>query len=119
MREFDLEGLVNTDTTLKVLVDSKEACLHEAGELQFLQNTSLDDIVEIGDLVDAAGNSKAVDRSSYGRVTAYKVSSVCFDFLSISEAILQSVGVGSMDVSITMLVLKAAEEHDLGQMAEL
>jgi ornithine cyclodeaminase len=75
-----------------VLVDSREACAHEAGELQNIDPAQL---VELGELVN--GDSEALDRAKSGEVTLFK-----------------SVGLGVQDVAIAGLVLDEAEKMGLG-----
>lgn len=76
-----------------VLVDSREACGHEAGELQGL---SEDQLVEIGEIVNkSAGAREKV--TSAGDVTMFK-----------------SVGLGLQDVAIASVVLSEAERLGLG-----
>jgi ornithine cyclodeaminase len=76
-----------------VVVDSREACGHEAGELQ---NSKDEDLVEIGQLVN--GDAAALDKVlKTGDVTVFK-----------------SVGLGVQDVAITAVVLAEAEKMGLG-----
>lgn len=67
MREFDLEALMQDDPHMNVYVDSAEACMAEAGELQFLAK----DDRRVVELIDATEQQE-------GR-TIYKVSLLCCD----------------------------------------
>jgi ornithine cyclodeaminase/alanine dehydrogenase-like protein (mu-crystallin family) len=76
MREFDLQALVKSGRTSTVLVDSKEACLAEAGELQFLKGTRQEDLVlDLGILLceDGSVDEKAFNYLPGSRVTVFKV----------------------------------------------
>ena len=88
MKEFDLESLMVPSTnqvpkTQQLWVDAKEACLVEAGELQFLlgKDELLQRVVEIGTLVDVQGQAAAdaLAQQPKGGVTVYKV---CLSFPS-------------------------------------
>lgn len=79
-----------------VLVDSKEACEAEAGELQDLKG---DQMIEIGDVV--MEKSKAGNIKEAGNVTMFK-----------------SVGLGVQDVAIAQVVLEQAEKMGLGSVIE-
>lgn len=93
MREVE-EALVKRAGV--VLVDSREACSHEAGELQGMQD---DQLVELGEVVDEATHAQAAKKvNDTGDVTIFK-----------------SVGLGVQDVAITAVVLQEAERMGLGQ----
>lgn len=78
-----------------VLVDSREACGHEAGELQGMSD---DQLVELGEVVDASTREKAVAKvNAVGDVNIFK-----------------SVGLGVQDVAISAVVLAEAERMGLG-----
>lgn len=78
-----------------VLVDSREACKAEAGELQGRDDG---DMVEIGEVVDSATREDGVRRVvGSGDLTLFK-----------------SVGLGVQDVAISAVVLAEAERLGLG-----
>lgn len=78
-----------------VLVDSREACGHEAGELQGMSD---DQLVELGEVVDVSTRDKAVAKvNGQGDVNIFK-----------------SVGLGVQDVAISAVVLAEAERMGLG-----
>ncbi|BEJ11910.1 hypothetical protein CspHIS471_0203700 [Cutaneotrichosporon sp. HIS471] len=78
-----------------VLVDSREACGHEAGELQGM---SEDQLVELGEVVDVSTRDAAVKKvNGVGDVNIFK-----------------SVGLGVQDVAISAVVLAEAERLGLG-----
>ncbi|EGN97636.1 hypothetical protein SERLA73DRAFT_110946 [Serpula lacrymans var. lacrymans S7.3] len=100
MREID-DALVKRAGV--VVVDSREACLVEAGEL-IGAGLGEESMVEIGEIVainvgdgEAEKLKKCVDVRSKGDVTIFK-----------------SVGVGLQDVAIACLVVKRAEEMGVG-----
>lgn len=76
-----------------VLVDSREACGHEAGELQ---NVTDDDLVEIGEVINSEHGAEAKVNSA-GDVNVFK-----------------SVGLGVQDVAISALIVQEAERLGLG-----
>ncbi|KAJ7747668.1 hypothetical protein DFH07DRAFT_576427 [Mycena maculata] len=90
-----------------LLVDSRSACLEEAGEL-IAAGIDGAQVVEIGELVSfdsagellfgAASQPPADCRSTTGRVTIFK-----------------SVGVGLQDVAIACAVVEKAEKMEIGQ----
>lgn len=78
-----------------VLVDSREACGHEAGELQGMSD---DQLVELGEVVDVSTRDAAVKKvNGVGDVNIFK-----------------SVGLGVQDVAISAVVLAEAERLGLG-----
>ncbi|KLT44462.1 NAD(P)-binding protein [Cutaneotrichosporon oleaginosum] len=82
-----------------VLVDSREACGHEAGELQGMSD---DQLVELGEVVDASTREKAAAKvNGVGDVNIFK-----------------SVGLGVQDVAISAVVLAEAERLGLGTVVE-
>lgn len=78
--------------TARVVVDSKEACLREAGEVIQAGLTG-DDLTELGTLLASDGGRG----SEEGEITVFK-----------------SVGLGMQDLAINRLVLQRAEEMDVG-----
>ncbi|KDQ57877.1 hypothetical protein JAAARDRAFT_176968 [Jaapia argillacea MUCL 33604] len=83
----------------KVVVDSRDACLREAGEL-ILAGIKGDGMVELGelDIAEKEGDKELVEKvKKGGDVTIFK-----------------SVGVGVQDVAIASAVVKRAEELGLG-----
>ncbi|OBZ73270.1 Ketimine reductase mu-crystallin [Grifola frondosa] len=92
----------------KVVVDYKEACLQEAGELISAQCTP-SDLVELGDLftyseqtnVWSTRDNLAGEIRASGDVTIFK-----------------SVGVGVQDVAIACAVVKRAEEENIGVLVQ-
>lgn len=93
MREVE-DDLVKRAGT--VLVDSREACEAEAGELQGLKDSQM---VEVGDVV--TDKTKAGKIKEAGDVTMFK-----------------SVGLGVQDVAIAQVVLDQAESMGLGTVIE-
>ncbi|KAK4684336.1 hypothetical protein P7C73_g5848, partial [Tremellales sp. Uapishka_1] len=87
----------------KIVVDSKHACLEEAGELIDAQ-LSADDLVEIGQLLSLDGEEKVA------RVKQVRQSG--------DVVIFKSVGIGLQDVSIADLVIREAEKSGLGTVVE-
>ncbi|GMK57060.1 hypothetical protein CspeluHIS016_0309000 [Cutaneotrichosporon spelunceum] len=78
-----------------VLVDSREACAAEAGELQGMEPS---DLVELGEVVDVRTREEAVAKvNGAGDVNIFK-----------------SVGLGVQDVAISAVVLAEAERMGLG-----
>ena len=94
MHELDVQALERSGRLARLTVDSRSACLAEAGELQYLRGAS--SIVEIGACVDEHGRPTAARGSGQG-VLVYK-----------------SVGLGPMDVAISRLVLDRARELGVG-----
>ncbi|WOO86055.1 Ketimine reductase mu-crystallin [Vanrija pseudolonga] len=90
MREVEDELIQRAGT---ILVDSAEACGHEAGELQ---NVAEDKLVEIGAVVTGTAEAKALLSRFTSDVTIFK-----------------SVGLGVQDVAIASLVLDQAEAKGL------
>ena len=96
MHELDIEALDSSGRLARLTVDSRPACLSEAGELRYLSGAK-SSIVEIGACVDEFGRPLA-GRDTRGQgVSVYK-----------------SVGLGPMDVAISRLVLDRAREHGVG-----
>lgn len=96
MREID-DDLVRRAGL--VLVDSREACLAEAGEIISTGLTNAE-LVELGELVNSQGETeheKCQGVKDAGAVTIFK-----------------SVGVGIQDSAIVSLVVKRAEELGIG-----
>jgi ornithine cyclodeaminase/alanine dehydrogenase-like protein (mu-crystallin family) len=93
------------DTTLvrrahKVVVDSNEACLLEAGELikAGLEN---DDLVELGVI---CGENQAAECEQLTQIRSGEKDVTIF----------KSVGVGAQDVMIAAAILQKAEERGIG-----
>ncbi|OCH91550.1 NAD-P-binding protein [Obba rivulosa] len=91
----------------RVVVDSREACLHEAGELMSA-GCGPSDLVEVGELIAQSANGKwspdnglVDDLRSRGDVTIFK-----------------SVGVGIQDVAIACAVVDRAEREQIGVVVE-
>lgn len=91
MREVE-DDLIAKRAGGVILVDSREACGHEAGELQ---NISADNLVEIGDVVNDNKQAERVQKA--GDLTVFK-----------------SVGLGVQDVAISKLVYDEAGRMGLG-----
>jgi len=104
MREIDTDLVRRTG---KVVVDSKEACLIEAGEL-IEAGLGADDLLELGEI--CAGDD----------VSRRKIESVkdTADGEVKSVSIFKSVGIGAQDVMIASAVLKKAEEMRIGTVIE-
>lgn len=86
----------------RVIVDSKEACLREAGEI-IQASLTAEDLTELGELLATKGDGDESDGDE-GRPTGKEGESVVF----------KSVGLGMQDLAINRLVLKRAEEMDIG-----
>lgn len=82
-----------------ILVDSREACLAEAGEL-VAARIAPESLIEIGDVVDADGNKLA----DFER----------FRLRQEGRSLYKSVGIGGMDVAIATIVVSVAEKLGLG-----
>ena len=96
MHELDVEALDHSERLVRLTVDSRSACLSEAGELQYLRRAA-SSIVEIGACVDESGRPTAEQDPRGQGVSVYK-----------------SVGLGPMDVAISRLVLDRARELGVG-----
>lgn len=84
-----------------ILVDSRSACLSEAGEL-IAAGIAPESCIELGDVVDKDGQlSLAADE---------KMRSL----RKRGRTLFKAVGVGGMDVAITRAVVEAAEEQGFG-----
>lgn len=85
-----------------ILVDSRSACLSEAGEL--IEAGILPGAcVEIGEVVDSEGQALPGGDGVDGR-----------GLRKGGRSLFKCVGVGGMDVAITELVVRAAEERGVG-----
>ncbi|GAA5856819.1 hypothetical protein JCM5353_002845 [Sporobolomyces roseus] len=91
---------------LTILVDSKEACLKEAGEL-IAAGIEEKNLIEIGNLIDE--NSQLRDDEA----TRTKLSSLRRD--PGRRSLFKCVGVGGMDVAIASLVFEQAEKLGIGK----
>jgi len=91
-----------------LLVDSRDACAHEAGELIEAGVDFEKDMVEIGEVVEfGEGGDVLLDRESSrggGEVACNEGGITMF----------KSVGVGLQDVAMACAVVKKAEEMGLG-----
>ncbi|GAA6008186.1 hypothetical protein JCM11491_001921 [Sporobolomyces phaffii] len=92
-----------------ILVDSRAACLHEAGEL-IAAGIELEDLIEIGELCDERGQLKA-DTETAAKVDRLRRG-------SRKQTLFKCVGVGSMDVAVTRLVVEAARKRGLGTLVD-
>ena len=95
MQEVDKDLICRAS---RVAVDSKDACLHEAGEL-IQAGLPRERLVEVGELLDETGQplDALIDEVKRGDVTIFK-----------------SVGVGIQDVAIAQAVLTRAQETGIG-----
>lgn len=96
MREID-DDLVKRAG--KILVDSREACAHEAGEL-VSAGISPEDMVEVGEIVEIDGegiDDRIIETKSAGDISIFK-----------------SVGIGLQDTAIAHLVVKNAIANNIG-----
>lgn len=84
-----------------ILVDSREACLSEAGEL-IDAAIPAESCIELGEVVDGDGR---------GVTGAEK------QLRSSGRSLFKCVGVGGMDVAVTELVVRSAEERGMGVLA--
>ncbi len=83
----------------KILVDSREACAHEAGEL-ISAGISPENMVEVGDIVEINGEGvpdRMMMMKSAGDVSIFK-----------------SVGIGLQDTAIAHLVVENAVANGVG-----
>ncbi|GAA5978083.1 hypothetical protein JCM5350_007390 [Sporobolomyces pararoseus] len=92
-----------------ILVDSRQACLHEAGEL-IKAGVEPEDLIEIGELCDSNGNLKR-DEETRSNCKRLRQSPG-------ERSLFKCVGVGAMDVAITKLVVEEARKLNLGQTVE-
>ncbi|KAH6904963.1 hypothetical protein BKA70DRAFT_1294512 [Coprinopsis sp. MPI-PUGE-AT-0042] len=123
MREVDVELVCRAARSPSVgssksmlLVDSKESCMIEAGELLEAKITQ-EEMVEIGDLVPSIENG-TVDELRLGEFFQ-RVQELPKDWESPGHTgpvtIFKSVGVGLQDVVIAKAVIEQAERSGLGQ----
>ncbi|GAA5983187.1 hypothetical protein JCM10908_000188 [Rhodotorula pacifica] len=87
-----------------VLVDSRSACLSEAGELIAAKVTG-DRLIELGELFDPTTGHLRDDENARQRLASLREN---------GRSIFKCVGIGGMDVAITRLVVEAAEKRGLG-----
>lgn len=111
MREFPPELITATPASPDsphvptILVDSRSACMSEAGEL-IAAGISPSALVELGQVVGHAGD---LEPTKVDVVKALR---------STGRSLFKCVGVGGMDVAITELVVRLAEERDVGTVVE-
>ncbi|KAF9204937.1 hypothetical protein BGZ49_004676 [Haplosporangium sp. Z 27] len=102
-----------------VLVDSREECAHEAGELILAKKETGQDGVleEMGKIFDKNGqlNVSALP-SEFTTLKKSNVSSTSGEEKDVT--IFKSVGIAAQDVAITALVLDIAEESNLGAIVD-
>ncbi|EMD35751.1 hypothetical protein CERSUDRAFT_115698 [Gelatoporia subvermispora B] len=92
----------------KIVVDSRDACLHEAGEL-IAASCGTDDLVELGELISRppGGNNWTPKQE------------LVDDIRSRSDVtIFKSVGAGIQDVAIACAVVQRAEQAQIGMIVE-
>jgi ornithine cyclodeaminase/alanine dehydrogenase-like protein (mu-crystallin family) len=116
MRECDDELL---RTAKRVVVDSREACAKEAGEI-IGSGIGVERIVEIGELVTFIQGAEAVKGTGHVGLEG--------DILGVQDklalvksgnvTVFKTVGIGSQDVAITKAVVERAEELNLGLKVE-
>lgn len=92
-----------------ILVDSREACLHEAGEL-IASGIGGNDLIEIGELCDEQGQLRT-DSETHARV-------IKLGGEPTRRSLFKSVGVGAMDVAITRMVVDEAKRRGFGTLVE-
>jgi ornithine cyclodeaminase/alanine dehydrogenase-like protein (mu-crystallin family) len=92
---------------MRVVVDSREACLKEAGEL-IRTGVSPEDLVEIGELVSESEDGNLVVNEE--KCEAVRAAG--------DITIFKSVGVGVQDVAITDYVVRRVEEAGLGTVVQ-
>ncbi|KAF9163394.1 hypothetical protein DFQ26_002554 [Actinomortierella ambigua] len=129
MQEID-QALVQRS---HIIVDSTEACAHEAGELMRAQKwknehpeqtTYRGVLAELGELVDAQGNILYDHVPSAWKRAAGNSSNSSKDKREGDDdssfvTLFKSVGIAAQDVAITCLVLEEAEANNIGTMVEL
>lgn len=93
MKEVDSKTLLSGGG--KIYVDSKEACLEESGELIQAKVTKAQ-LIEIGELYEAHGKTEDIQVA---------------DGLNV---IFKCVGMGIMDLAVSLKILEAAHERGLG-----
>lgn len=108
MQEFPPELVASRDTATpsndphipRILVDSRSACLAEAGEL-IAAGTKSSSLVELGEVVTANGD---VDEEALARA----------QLRGTKLSLFKCVGVGGMDVAVTDMIVRLAEEQGIG-----
>ncbi|TFK51548.1 NAD(P)-binding protein [Heliocybe sulcata] len=93
----------------RVIVDSRSACLQEAGELIDTQATE-EKLVELGELVSVAQDNSGEWTAKRDVVNAVRATG--------DVTIFKSVGVGVQDVMITTAVVSRAEELGIGTIVD-
>lgn len=98
MQEFPPELIGRDKAVPRVVVDSRSACLAEAGEI-IASGIAAEDLIELGTLVDKDGKpGDSLSTLTGARQTLFK-----------------SVGVGAMDVAIAHTVHELARALQVGQ----
>ena len=82
-----------------ILVDSREACLAEAGEL-ITAGIAPESLIELGDVVDVVGD----------RISTFDE----FGLRREGRSLFKAVGIGGMDVAISELIFSMATNMGLG-----
>lgn len=95
----------------KIVVDSRESCQIEAGEL-IAASVGVEDMIEIGELVEDPSKTSPGD-------TKGAESKVALVRSAGDVTIFKSVGVGVQDVAITSVVVDRAGKMGLGASVEL
>lgn len=111
MMEIDKELV---DRAGIVIVDSKDACIVEAGEL-ICAGVHQDRMMELGELVEFQARSMTL-AGEHEVVREYAIAEEKCQLIQNSGdvTIFKSVGVGIQDVAIASLVVRLAEERGLG-----
>lgn len=108
MMEFPpaLIGSSSATTIPTILVDSRAACMKEAGEIVHQLHSNqigAADLIELGSIVaDDAGWSESVPVEERLRLRKG------------GRSLYKSVGIGCMDVEMVALVVRLAEEKNIG-----
>lgn len=110
MREIDTDLVLRGG---KIVVDSKEACLSEAGEL-IAADCKPSDLVELGELVQLADESSGREHAPELQVWTPREDLVQGVRASGDVTIFKSVGLGVQDVAITSAVVRFAENENIG-----
>ncbi|GAA5925507.1 uncharacterized protein JCM15063_005043 [Sporobolomyces koalae] len=100
------DSLGSSERIPTILVDSKEACLHEAGEL-IASGITADKLIEIGSLCDESGSLRTDHEPTRVALKRLKGSPE-------AKSLFKCVGVGAMDVAITRAIVEKAVERRYG-----